>query len=136
MRLYFENPVGRVLEDPNGYALVQYTGGPRDFATFQAFLTHTHQLLRRHGWHKMLADQRHMVPYTEQERAWVSEHWLAQSASDGYELFGAILVPSEIYARLALNPVMEKEQQQSVLTYRLFEAEQDATSWLAQVNEA
>ncbi|GAA3970541.1 hypothetical protein [Hymenobacter antarcticus] len=132
MRLYFENPIGRVLEDPNGYALVQYAAGPRDFATFQAFLTHTHQLLRRHGWHKMLADQRHMTPYTEQERAWIADHWLAQSADDGYPLFGAIIIASDVYAHLAPVPTMDAVRHQSALTYRIFEAEQDATNWLAQ----
>ena len=132
MRLYFENPVGRVLEDPNGFALVQYMAGPRDFATFQAFLTHTHQLLRRHGWHKMLADQRQMTPFTEQERAWITDHWLAQSADDGYQLFGAIIIASDVYARLAPAPLADAVRHQSALTYRIFEAEQDATSWLAQ----
>jgi hypothetical protein len=130
MRLYFENPVGRLLEHPDGYALVQYAAGPRDFATFQAFLTHTRQLLRRHGWHKMLADQRAMAPFTDEERTWIAEHWLAHSATDGYALFGAVVIPSDVFARLALDLVMSTVRQQSALTYRLFAAEADATAWL------
>jgi hypothetical protein len=135
MRLYFENPVGRLLEHPDGYALVQYTAAPRDFAIFQAFLTHTHHLLRRHGWHKMLADQRHMAPFTEEERQWIGQEWLARSANDGYPLFGAIIIPTDVYARLALDSVMSTMQQNSALTYRLFTTEQEATAWLHQLPE-
>ncbi|GAC1588797.1 MAG: hypothetical protein NVS3B25_05810 [Hymenobacter sp.] len=132
MRLYFENPVGRLLEHPDGYALVQYAAGPRDFATFQAFLTHTSQLLRRHGWHKMLTDQRAMAPFSEEERAWIKEYWLLRSQTDGYELYGAIVVPSNEFARLSVNLVMS-DSQHSAPTYRLFEAEADAAAWLLQL---
>ncbi|MBH8559874.1 hypothetical protein [Hymenobacter negativus] len=135
MRLYFENPVGRLLEHPDGYALVQYTEAPRDFAVFQAFLTHTHHLLRRHGWHKMLADQRYMAPFTDEERQWIGQDWLARSASDGYALFGAIIIPTDVYARLALDQVMSTMLQQSALTYRLFATEEEATEWLRQLPE-
>ena len=135
MRLYFENPVGRLLEHPDGYALVQYTKAPRDFAVFQAFLTHTHHLLRRHGWHKMLADQRQMAPFTEQERQWIGQDWLGRSASDGYALFGAVNIPTDVYSALALNQLIATVQQRSALTYRLFTAEEEATAWLRQLPE-
>ncbi|UOQ96255.1 hypothetical protein MUN81_13460 [Hymenobacter sp. 5317J-9] len=132
MRLYFENPVGRLLEHPDGYALVQYAAGPRDFPTFQAFLTHTSQLLRRHNWHKMLADQRQMSPFTDEERNWIREYWLASSQTDGYELYGAVIIPADVFARLSLNLVMN-DSQQSALTYRLFDAEPEAVEWLQQL---
>jgi hypothetical protein len=131
MRLYFENPVGRLLEHPDGYALVQYAPGARDFPTYQAFLTHTSQLLRRHGWHKMLADQRQMAPFTDEERDWIREFWLARSEDEGYELFGAILIPADVFAQLSLNLVMN-DSQQSALTYRLFDNEPEAVAWLQQ----
>ena len=132
MRIYFENPVGRLIEHPNGYALVQYAAGPRDFATFQAFLTHTSQMLRRQGWHKLLADQRLMAPFTDEERRWVGEYWLAQSEIHGHELYGAIVVPSDVFARLSVNLVMN-DSQQSALTYQMFEDEAEAILWLNQL---
>ncbi|MDO7847519.1 hypothetical protein Q5H92_14210 [Hymenobacter sp. M29] len=134
MRLYFENPVGRLLEHPDGYALVEYAPGRRDFPTFQAFLTHTSQLLRRHHWHKMLADQRQMAPYTDEERAWIRDFWLARSASEGYEMFGAILLPADVFAQLSVNQVMS-DSQQSALTYRMFDGEPEALEWLRQLPE-
>lgn len=132
MRLYFENPVGRLLEHPDGYAIVEYAAGPRDFATFQAFLTHTSQLLRRQQWHKMLADQRLMAPYTDQERAWINEYWLAQKADDGYLLYGAVVLPQDVFSRLSTSMVLN-DAQQSALTYRLFENETEAVAWLRDV---
>lgn len=133
MRLYFENPAGRLLEHPDGYALVQYTAAPRNFAVFQAFLTHTHHLLRRRGWHKMLADQRLMPPFTDEERQWIGQDWLARSASEGYALFGAIIIPTDVYARLTQDLAMNPVQQNSALTYRLFTTEDEATAWLRQL---
>jgi hypothetical protein len=132
MRLYFENPVGRVLEHPDGYAVVQYAAGARDFATFQAFLTHTSHLLRRYNWHQMLADQRFMAPFTDEERTWIREYWLARSANDNYELYGAVIIPEDVFARLSLNLIMN-DSQQSALTYRLFDAEAEAVAWLRQL---
>jgi hypothetical protein len=131
MRLYFENPVGRLLEHPDGYALVQYAPGARDFPIFQAFLTHTSQLLRRHGWHKMLADQRQMAPYTDEERRWIHEFWLAGSEKEGYVMYGAVLIPADAFAQLSLKLVMS-DTQQSALTYRLFDNEPEAVTWLQQ----
>ncbi|HEX8659672.1 MAG TPA: hypothetical protein VF690_19170 [Hymenobacter sp.] len=129
MRLYFENPVGRVLEHPDGYAVMRYAAGPRDLATFQALLTHTNHLLRRHGWHQILTDERAMAPFTEEERTWFNEFWLARSASDNYELYGAVIVPQDVFTRLSLNLIMN-DSRQSALTYRLFDTEAEAVAWL------
>ncbi len=71
LRLYFENPVGRLLEQPVGqYVVVQYRSGPRKLPELQAFLTHAGQLLSRQGWHKLLGDQRLMDPFTAEEVQW------------------------------------------------------------------
>ncbi|SMB99563.1 hypothetical protein SAMN00120144_0264 [Hymenobacter roseosalivarius DSM 11622] len=64
-RLYFNNPVGRVLEHPDGYAHIIYEPGPRKLDYLQAFLTHTGQRLR--CWHKLFSDQRLMAPFTPEE---------------------------------------------------------------------
>jgi hypothetical protein len=133
MRLYFENPVGRLLEHPNGYALIQYTPGPRDFGTFKAFLTHTNLLLRRHGWDKLLADQRTMAPFSEAELAWIQDNWLLRTEDGGRELFGAVLIPAEVFAHLAATQDMNDTHQQAALTYRIFQDEATATAWLSQL---
>ena len=47
--LYFENPIGRLYEHPDGYVVVDYNAGARKLTEFQAFLHHLEHLLRRHG---------------------------------------------------------------------------------------
>ncbi|MBD2767590.1 hypothetical protein IC235_06760 [Hymenobacter sp. BT664] len=131
MRLYFENSVGRVLEHPDGYALVRYAAGQRDFAFFRAFLTHTGHLLRRYGWHQLLADQRATAPFTDEERTWVHEYWRARSERGGDELHSAVILPQGLLNRLSPTLLMN-DSQPSALTYRLFEAEAEAVAWLHQ----
>ena len=81
----------------------------------------------------MLADQRQMAPFTEQERQWIGQDWPAQGASDGYALFGAVIIPTDIYAALALNQLIDAVQQHSALTCRLFTTEEEATTWPRQL---
>jgi len=131
LRLYFENPVGRVLEHPDGYAVVQYHAGKRKLHHLQAFLTHTGQLLRRNGWNKLLGDQRLMTPFTEEESAWIVQHWL-QASERGNEVYGAVLVPNDVFARLSVSQVMS-EAKAAALTYRLFDTEEAAQDWLKQL---
>lgn len=126
-RIYFENPVGRILEHPSEYAVVAYNAGPRQLSHLQAFLTHTGQLLRRNGWFKLLGDQRLMSPFTEEEQKWIVEYWLAHAHETG--LYGAVLVPHDVFARLSVSQVMT-EARAAALTYRMFDDEATAKSWL------
>lgn len=132
LRIYFENPVGRIMEHPDGYAYVLYNAGPRQLDHLQAFLTHTGQLLRRQGWNKLLGDQRLMAPYTEDERTWIVKYWLTRTAEER-QLYGAVLVPQDVFARLSVSQVMA-EAREAALTYRLFENEFAAASWLRQLS--
>ncbi|WP_345233019.1 hypothetical protein [Hymenobacter saemangeumensis] len=131
LRLYFENPVGRVLEHPDGYALVQYHAGKRKLHHLQAFLTHTGQLLRRNSWNKILGDQRQMEAFTEEETTWIVNYWL-QAAQRGENIYGAVLLPTDAYAQLSASQVME-EAQAAALTYRVFDDEEAAQQWLKQL---
>ncbi|TGE25402.1 hypothetical protein E5K00_09495 [Hymenobacter aquaticus] len=130
-RLYFENPVGRLLEHPTGYAIVEYNAGTRKLSDMQAFLTHASQLLQSRGWRKMLGDQHLMSPFTDDERAWIKDFWVSRTAA-GSTIYGAVILPQDVFARLSLSLVMS-EAQESALTYRLFDNEADATQWLAQL---
>jgi hypothetical protein len=85
LRVYFENPVGRLLEQSVGqYVVVEYHPGPRKLNELQAFLTHAGQLLSRQGWHKLLGDQRHMAPFTPEELEWVTGFWLTSAQRRTY----------------------------------------------------
>jgi len=129
--MYFENPVGRLSEHADGYAIVQYKPGKRVFHEFQALLTHLGQLLHRHHWHKVLTDQRMMTPFTEQERTWINERWLHAPLGVRQERVAAVLLPHDVFARLATNLVMH-DAREGALMYHIFEEESAAGAWLRQ----
>jgi hypothetical protein len=128
LRVYFENPVGRIMEHPDGYAYVIYNPGPRKLDHLKSFLTHTSQLLHRRGWYKLLGDQRLMAPFTEEERLWIVDYWINRTA-EGSQIYGAVLIPEDVFARLSVSQMMG-EAREAAMTYRLFESESDAAAWL------
>ena len=132
LRIYFENPAGRILEHPDGYVVFQYHPGKRQLTDLQALLTHTRQLLHRNSWNKMLGDQRLMSPFTPEESKWIVEYWLDGSRQRPGGLYGAVILANDVFARLATDQVMH-DAQASALTYRLFDSEEKAVAWLKQL---
>jgi hypothetical protein len=127
--IYFENAVATLREHPDGYIVFEYHPGPRQFADFQAVLTHTGNLLRRKQWYKILGDQRLMAPFTEQETAWITSYWLDHSRHRPGGIYAAVLLANDVFARLAATQ-LRHETKAAALTYRLFEHEADAAAWL------
>jgi hypothetical protein len=130
LRIYFENSVGRILEHPDGYALVHYHPGARDLAYLQAFLRHVGQLLQRRGWHKILGDQRQMTPYTAAESQWIVDFWLSYQ-NQGRAVYGAVLLTPDAWAQLPA-PYRGAPAQAGAMTYCLFVDEGAALAWLGQ----
>lgn len=123
--LYFQNPVGRLLEHPQGYAVVEYRPGPRQLADLQGLLAQLVRLLTQRGWDRVLADQRLMQPYTPDESEWIRANWLTR----GVVFRGAILLPHDVFARLASSQLVHEAKAAS-LSYRLFEELATAEAWL------
>ncbi|WP_045689441.1 hypothetical protein [Hymenobacter sp. AT01-02] len=129
--VYFENTIGRLLEHPDGYAVIRYHAGKRTATDFQSFLLHLGRLLRRRNWYKMLADHRASAPFTEEERQWLSSHWLAVSQANQQEMVAALLLPEDVFARLSMNLIMH-DAREGALIYHIFNDETEATTWLRQ----
>jgi hypothetical protein len=123
--LYFQNPVGRLLEHPQGYAIVEYHPGPRQLSDLQGLLAQLVRLLTQRRWDKVLADQRLMQPYTPEESEWIRANWLTR----GVVFRGAILLPHDVFARLASSQLVHEAKAAS-LSYRLFEEPVTAEAWL------
>ena len=127
--LYFENSVGRIWEEPQGFLRLEYRSGLREAVQFRALLTHTAQALSRRQWSKILVDQRDMSPFNPSEQDWMTNEWLPRAVQEnGYRL-GAILVAHNVFARLAMNQFMMASRNLEH-TYRTFEAEETAVDWL------
>ncbi|WP_139921886.1 hypothetical protein [Hymenobacter sp. DG01] len=132
--LYYENPIGRLYEHPDGYVVVDYNAGQRQFNTFQAFLNHLENLLKRRGWNKMLANQRLLTPFSPEESHWIREQWLTVSHALQREMIAAVLLPQDVFARLSMSNLMQGVQREGVLVYRVFNDAQQAAAWLGQTS--
>jgi hypothetical protein len=99
---YFENPVGRLLEHPAGhYIAVEYRTGPRQLSELQDFLMQAGQLLARRGWDKLLSHQGLMGAFTPEEVEWVTSYWHTNTQHQNAMLYGALLLPHEVFAHLS-----------------------------------
>lgn len=132
-RLYFENPAGRVLEHPDGYAVFQYFPGERKLTDLQALLTHTGLLLKRHNWNQLLGDHRVMSHHTPAESEWIVEYWLDSSRYGEDGIYGAILLAQHEFAQVPADQA-DQELKAEALTYRLFDKEENAVAWLKQAS--
>jgi hypothetical protein len=132
--LYFENNLGRIWEEPEGYLRLEYRAGARDAVQFRALLTHAAQALSRHRWSGMLIDQREMAPFTPDEQAWMTGTWLPKAVHEHGYRRGAVLIAHNVFARLAMTQLVLGTRDLPH-TYRTFEAEPEAVNWLLQPHE-
>ncbi|NVO31004.1 hypothetical protein [Hymenobacter lapidiphilus] len=132
-RLYFNNPVGRVMEHPEGYAHIIYEPGLRRLDYLQSFLTHTGKLLELRGWNRLLGDQRLMTAFTPEESEWIVNYWLTAEQRGVARIYGAVLLPKDDIARLPTSQLMT-DAHVAALTYRMFDSEEAAQQWLRQVS--
>jgi hypothetical protein len=131
LSIYFENPAGRVLEHPNGYAVLVYAPGKRQLSDLQALLIHTGHLLRRRQWNRLLGDQRRMAPFTAEESKWILEYWLDPANQQPQGLYAAVLLAEDVFARLTTTQLIN-DAKAAALTYHFFDNELAASAWLRQ----
>ena len=131
-RLYFENTVGRLYEHPDSYALCQFHPGKRKFSELQTLLTQVPRLLELNRWHRFLADQRLLAPFTPEEVAWVVSHWQAAAAQHPQGLYGAVVMAENVFTRLVMGQIVQQTNA-TTMHFRRFETEAEATAWLLQL---
>jgi hypothetical protein len=101
----FSNAAGELFEHPAGYALIRYHAGKRPAGAVAAMLTQAGALLLRRGWVKLLSDTRLMVSLTEEEKAWIGANWQGRQIARPGHVRVAILLPLDVFARLAVGQV-------------------------------
>ncbi|RPD44159.1 hypothetical protein DNI29_22445 [Hymenobacter sediminis] len=130
-RIYYENAVGRAVDDPLGFARLTYQPGLREPDTFSSLLGHVTRLLARRGDGGLLVDQRRMSPFTAAEQRLVIEQWLPRAVAEGGYRFGAVILAEDAFARLATRTVTTAVREMP-MRYQYFEQEADAITWLLQ----
>lgn len=73
-----------------------------------------------------------MVPFTEEESAWVVTYWLAYTRQRGGGLYAAVILAHDVFARLSATQ-LRQDIKEAGFNYRLFEEELTAATWLRQL---
>ena len=128
-RVYYENAVGRAVDDPLGFARLTYQTGVRSPDSFHAFLGHVTRLMARRGDGCLLVDQRRMSPFTPDEQMYVIEQWLPRTVQEGGYRYGAVIVAEDVFARLATASVVTAVRELP-MQYCYFKQEAEAVAWL------
>lgn len=131
-RLYFENGVGGLYGHPDSYAIIRFNAGKRKLSELQVLLTQVRQLLELNRWHRFLADQRLLVPFTPEEVAWIVGHWRDTAAQHPKGLYGAVVMAHNVFTRLAMGQIVQAANS-AVMHFRRFETEAEATAWLEEI---
>ncbi|RZL10200.1 MAG: STAS/SEC14 domain-containing protein [Hymenobacter sp.] len=131
LSVFFENTAGHLAADPAGFLRMTWSGAPRTLADTQGLLTHLAQALRQRGWGKVLANQTKMNSFSPAEQEWISQEWLPQAVQASGYRYGAIVVSTDTYARLA-TAFITTSVQGLPMRYRSFDSEQAAVAWLRQ----
>ena len=114
--VYFENAVGRITEDPHGYAFVHYHPGLRSLGEFRALLIHLGQLLLRRQWHRVLVDMHAVAPLSEAEKTMLTTEWYGDGLARPPQLCTAFWMAQDVIARLSVHEMQaeaRKQQNQS-----------------------
>jgi hypothetical protein len=130
--IHFENNAGQVLTHPDGYAILRYLPHRRQPDDLTRLLTALGQLLLRRRWQRFLADNRHMTPLNETEKAWFAAQWLGEGVPRPVPLYGAVVLPTEVVARLSINQMLSQAAADgATITYRTFTDLSQAEAYLA-----
>jgi hypothetical protein len=127
--LLFQNPAGQIAADSAGFLRMDWSGAERTLADTQGLLTHMAQALQQRGWGKVLANQTLMLPFSPAEQQWISQEWLARAVHECGYRYGAIVVSTDTYARLA-TAFITTTVGGLPLRYRSFDEVVQATDWL------
>jgi hypothetical protein len=127
----FSNLAGQLAADPAGFLRMDWSGAKRTLADTQGLLTYMAQALQQRGWGKVLANQTLMPPFSPAEQQWIQE-WLPRAVHESGYRYGAIVVSTDTYARLA-TAFITTNVGGLPLRYRSFDDAAQATTWLLQV---
>lgn len=128
--VYFQCHAGLVMEHPlDHYAELRYLPSQRQPGDLAALLTQLGQLLLLRNWHRFLADNRQMIPYSADEKQWFTSQWLAGLIPRPTPLTGVVVLPEQVVARLSFLEMSMKASESS-LRYRTFRELDEALSYL------
>ena len=86
------------------------------------------KLLKEHGAHKWLSDDRENAAMSDEDTVWAQEVWFPQAKEAGWQ-FWAIVLPPDIVARINYSEFVFNYAQKGVRV-SLFSTPEEAREWL------
>jgi hypothetical protein len=127
--ILFDNAAGWLQADPAGFLRVNWGPGPRTLTDTGALFAAITRALLQYRYSKVLVNQVHMQPFTTQEQLWVAQEWLPHAVQEGGYRFGAVVVSSNEFTRLATAFITISVQGLPIV-YRSFDSEEAAVNWI------
>ena len=131
LSLLFRNKAGQLRADTAGFLRMHWTSHLRTLADTQAMFASISAALLARGWSKVLINQVDMQPFLPTEQQWITQEWLPQAVQQAGYRYGAVLVSTDIFTRLA-TAYITTSVADLPLRYRSFDQEQAAVAWLRQ----
>lgn len=131
----FQSTAGVVLTHADArYAELRYLPGPRQPEALMQLLTALGHVLLRHDWHKFLADNRQMSPFTDSEKQWFVTQWLGGVVARPRPLTGVVALPENVFARLSFQEMyLRTTGAASSVHYRTFASYEPAEAYIRQL---
>ena len=129
--LIFENNAGRLFTDAAGFLRANWSHHLRRIDETRALFNQMQRALQRYGWSRILVNQTAMLPFSQAEQAWISTEWLPQAVQENDYRHGAVVLSPDVFVRLATASITTSVQGLP-LTYRSFDNDAAAASWLVQ----
>ena len=95
----FENEAARLLRHPAGFLQVTWGPGAESSAATRAVFERVLHELHALSYCKVLSDQRHLVPPSDEDTTWYVFDWLPRARAQGY-LYCAIVSATHLWPRL------------------------------------
>jgi hypothetical protein len=85
-------------------------------------------LLRKHGAHKWLSDDRENSTLSQEDTEWSINNWFPRAKGAGWK-FWALVVPPDMMARMNLKEFVDTYHEQGLRTM-VFTKPEDAMEWI------
>jgi hypothetical protein len=129
--ILFNNAAGQLQADPAGFLRVSWGPGPRTLTDTGALFAAITKALQQYRWSKVLVNQVNMQPFSTQEQLWVAQEWLPHAVQEGGYRYGAVVVSTNEFTRLATAFITISVKGLPIL-YRSFDNDDQAVSWITQ----
>ncbi|HEY9004716.1 hypothetical protein [Ohtaekwangia sp.] len=135
MQVYFEKEYATISYDNTTHAIT-IDWKVRPFSSeFRTGLESLLKAMEHFKTGKVIADTRNLGTLAIEDQDWSANDWTAMALEAGYYSDIAIIVPSDVYDKMAIDDVMARVEGSS-LKVGYFDERESAAAWIKQLEVA